>query len=98
MFEHVVERHNVQVEEDNISLDPRAQQESTIKPMPRRNHSLRSHNNTFKALEDDDPGSLVKATYREQVTPSSPVRVKHVFDTVALFGENHAVSEVLSLH
>ncbi len=95
MFEHVVERHNVQVMEDNISQDPRAQQESTIKPMPRRNHSLRIQDNTFKALEDDDPGSLVKATYREQVSPSSPVHVEHVFDTVALFGENRAVSEVL---
>ncbi|XP_016340956.1 uncharacterized protein LOC107687963 [Sinocyclocheilus anshuiensis] len=95
MFEHVVERHNVQVMEDNISQDPRAQQESTIKPMPRRKHSLRFQGNTFKALEDDDPGSLVKATYREQVSPSSPVCVEHVFDTVALFGENRAVSEDL---
>lgn len=95
MFEHVVERHNVQVMEDNISQDIKAQQESTIKPMPRRNHSLRIQDNTFKALEDDDPGSLVKATYREQVSSSSPVRVEHVFDTMALFGENRAVSEVL---
>uniref|UniRef100_A0A9J7XE45 Si:ch73-138n13.1 n=1 Tax=Cyprinus carpio carpio TaxID=630221 RepID=A0A9J7XE45_CYPCA len=95
MFEHVVERHNVQVMEDNISQDPRAQQESTIKPMPRRNHYLRIQDKTLKALEDDEPGSLVKATYREQVSPSSPVRVEHVFDTVALFGENRAVSEVL---
>uniref|UniRef100_A0A9J7YPU8 Si:ch73-138n13.1 n=1 Tax=Cyprinus carpio carpio TaxID=630221 RepID=A0A9J7YPU8_CYPCA len=95
MFDHVVERHNVQIMEDNISQDPRAQQESTIKPMPRRNHSLRIQDNTFKALEDDDSCSLVKATYREQVSPSSPVRVEHVFDTVAVFGESHAVSEVL---
>lgn len=95
MFEHVVERHNVQVMEDNPLQGPRAQRESTIKPMPRRNHSLRIQDSAFKAFEDDDPGSLVKATYKEQVSPSSPVRVEHVFDTVALSGESRAVSEAL---
>lgn len=95
MFDHVVERHSVQVMEDGISQGPGAQQQSTVKPTPRRNHSFRIRDNTLKALEDDDPGSLVKATYREQISPLSPVRVEHVFDTVASFGESRAVSESL---
>ncbi|XP_051525007.1 uncharacterized protein LOC127424127 [Myxocyprinus asiaticus] len=95
MFENVVERHSVQVIEDSASQGPGTQQESTVVPMPRRNHSLRIRDNTFKALDDDGPGSLVKATYREQFSPSNPVCVEHVFDTVALFGESRAVSEAL---
>ncbi|XP_051508977.1 calponin homology domain-containing protein DDB_G0272472-like isoform X2 [Myxocyprinus asiaticus] len=95
MFEHVVERHSVQVMEDSASQGRGTQQESTVKPMPRRNHYLDIRDNTFKALEVSDPGSLVKATYRGQFSPSSPVRVEHVFDTVALFGESRAVSEIL---
>ncbi|XP_051950282.1 titin homolog [Xyrauchen texanus] len=93
MFEHVVERHSVQVMEDSASQGQGTQQECTVKP--RRNHSLDIQDNSFKPLEDLDSGSLVKATYRGQFSPSSPVRVEHVFDTVALFGESRAVSEVL---
>ncbi|XP_051964693.1 titin homolog [Xyrauchen texanus] len=93
MFENVVERHNVQVIEDSASQGPGIQQENTV--VPRWSHSLQIRDNTFKALEDDDPGSLVKATYREQFSSSNPVCVEHVFDTVALFGESRAVSEAL---
>ncbi|XP_074526069.1 uncharacterized protein LOC141790238 [Halichoeres trimaculatus] len=43
--------------------------------------------------ESSDEGTLVTAVYREPVSPSSPLRVLHSFDTLQAVDENRAVSE-----
>ncbi|XP_041718338.2 uncharacterized protein si:ch73-138n13.1 [Coregonus clupeaformis] len=79
LFENVVERHSV-MEED------RAQ--SITKNCPKRSVSL-------KLGDGENGGSLVTSPYREPVSPSSPLRVEHLFDTVQAVGERRAVSESL---
>lgn len=46
-----------------------------------------------KSTADDDEGTLVTATYKAPVSPSSPLRVSHAFDTVQAVEESRAVSE-----
>ncbi|TRY74271.1 hypothetical protein DNTS_000464, partial [Danionella cerebrum] len=94
VYEHVVKRHNVQVMEDCPSQSLRTQQETTVKPLPTRNHSLRIPDNTLKANDVVDLGSLTVAAYKGQISPSSSIRVDHVFDAVS-FGESCVVSETL---
>ncbi|XP_034547458.1 protein piccolo [Notolabrus celidotus] len=43
--------------------------------------------------ESSDEGTLVTAIYKEPVSPSSPLRVLHSFDTVQAVDESRAVSE-----
>ncbi|XP_029960477.1 zinc finger CCCH domain-containing protein 13 isoform X2 [Salarias fasciatus] len=45
-------------------------------------------------LEEDD-GTLFIATYREPASPSSPLHVRHAFDTVQAIEKNRAVSEMV---
>ena len=77
LFENVVERHSVLV----LDEDPARGQD-----LPRRSLSLRRR-------EEENEGNLVTATYREPVSPSSPLRVEHSYDTVPAVGESRAVSE-----
>lgn len=48
---------------------------------------------SFQRGSSEDEGTLVTATYREPVSPSSPLRVLHAFDTVHSVEESRAVSE-----
>lgn len=50
-------------------------------------------NPSFKRESSEDEGTLVTATYKEPIAPSSPLRVVHAFDTVQAVEENRAVSE-----
>ncbi|XP_029294803.1 trichohyalin isoform X2 [Cottoperca gobio] len=78
LFEHVVERHSVlMVEED--------------KPANKAEDSLSSP--SFRRGNGQEEGTLVTATYKEPVSPSSPLRVLHAFDTVQAVEESRAVSE-----
>uniref|UniRef100_A0AAZ3R9X6 Tankyrase 1-binding protein C-terminal domain-containing protein n=1 Tax=Oncorhynchus tshawytscha TaxID=74940 RepID=A0AAZ3R9X6_ONCTS len=79
LFENVVERHSVLVMEED-----RAQ--NNTKSCPKRSVSL-------KLGDGEKGGSLVTSPYREPVSPSSPLRVEHLFDTVHAVGERRAVSE-----
>ncbi|XP_036835568.1 titin homolog isoform X2 [Oncorhynchus mykiss] len=83
LFENVVERHSVLVMEED-----RAQ--SATKGCPKRSVSL-------KLGDGENDGSLVTATYRKPVSPSSPLLVEHLFDTVQAVGERRAVSESVPL-
>ncbi len=47
----------------------------------------------FESANSEDEGTLVTATYKEPMSPSSPLRVLHAFDTVQAVGESRAVSE-----
>lgn len=78
LFENVVERHSVLVVEDD-------QHKHEAKSLPR---SL-----PLKRGDSEDEGTLVTATYREPVSPSSPLRVLHSFDTVPAVQESRAVSK-----
>ncbi|XP_049433944.1 titin homolog [Epinephelus fuscoguttatus] len=78
LFENVVERHSVLMVEDS-------------KPSNKANDSLSSP--SLKRGTGEDEGTLVTATYKEPVSPSSPLRVLHAFDTVQAVEENRAVSE-----
>ncbi|KAI9521653.1 hypothetical protein NQZ68_003808 [Dissostichus eleginoides] len=78
LFENVVERHSVfMVEED--------------KPVNKADVSLSSP--SFQRGNAEDEGTLVNATYREPLSPSSPMRVLHAFDTVQAVEESRVVSE-----
>ncbi|XP_052334648.1 zinc finger CCCH domain-containing protein 13 isoform X4 [Oncorhynchus keta] len=81
LFENVVERHSVLVMEED-----RAQ--NNTKSCPKRSVSL-------KLGDGEKGGSLVTSPYREPVSPSSPLRVEHLFDTVHAVGERRAVSEIV---
>ncbi|XP_024273144.2 trichohyalin isoform X3 [Oncorhynchus tshawytscha] len=83
LFENVVEKHSVLVMEED-----RAQ--SATKGCPKRSVSL-------KLGDGENDGSLVTATYRKPVSPSSPLLVEHLFDTVQAVGERRAVSESVPL-
>ncbi|XP_064822423.1 plectin-like isoform X2 [Oncorhynchus masou masou] len=83
LFENVVERHSVLVMEED-----RAQ--SATKGCPKRSVSL-------KLGDGENDGCLVTATYRKPVSPSSPLLVEHLFDTVQAVGERRAVSESVPL-
>ncbi|XP_029367561.1 calponin homology domain-containing protein DDB_G0272472 isoform X2 [Echeneis naucrates] len=48
---------------------------------------------SFKRVNSEDEGTLVTATYKEPVSPSSPMCVLHAFDTVQAIEENRALSE-----
>ncbi|XP_051806407.1 proteoglycan 4 isoform X1 [Acanthochromis polyacanthus] len=48
---------------------------------------------SFQRADMEDEGTLVTATYKEPVSPSSPMRILHAFDTVQAVEENCAVSE-----
>ncbi|XP_067087347.1 plectin isoform X1 [Osmerus mordax] len=77
LFENVVERHSVLVLDED---------QGRGQALPRRSLSL-------KQREEENEGNLVTATYREPVSPSSPLRVEHSYDTVPSVGESRAVSE-----
>ncbi|XP_069562731.1 uncharacterized protein KIAA1671 [Brachyistius frenatus] len=78
LFENVVERHNVLMMDEDKSGN-------TVKDSP--------SSPSFKRGDVADEGTLVTATYKEPVSPSSPLRVLHAFDTVQAVEENRAVSE-----
>ncbi|KAL6114623.1 kiaa1671 [Pungitius sinensis] len=78
LFENVVERHSVLLVEDS-------------KPVNKASDSLRSP--PFKGQSGKDDGAIVTATQQEPLSPSSPVRVTHAFDTVHSVEESRAVSE-----
>ncbi|XP_010781160.1 protein piccolo [Notothenia coriiceps] len=48
---------------------------------------------SFQKGNAEDEGTLVNATYREPLSPSSPMRVLHAFDTVQAVEESRVVSE-----
>ena len=48
---------------------------------------------SLRRREEENEGNLVTATYREPVSPSSPLRAEHSYDTVPAVGESRAVSE-----
>ncbi|KAM9360698.1 uncharacterized protein ABDE67_001319 [Symphorus nematophorus] len=79
LFENVVERHSVLMVDEN-------------KPANKAKDALSSPS-FKKGTSEDDEGTLVTATYREPVSPSSPLRVLHAFDTVQAVEESRAVSE-----
>ncbi|KAJ7994100.1 hypothetical protein DPEC_G00262420 [Dallia pectoralis] len=79
LFDNVVERCSVLVMEED-------RPPSATKGCPKRCVSLEDG-------EFDD--TLVTATYREPLSPSSPLRVEHSFDTVLAVGERRAVSELV---
>ncbi|XP_056232197.1 trichohyalin isoform X1 [Seriola aureovittata] len=78
LFENVVERHSV------LMVDE-------AKPVNKPKDSLSSP--SVKRGNSEDEGTLVTATYKEPLSPSSPMRVLHAFDTVQAIEENRAVSE-----
>ncbi|XP_067460070.1 trichohyalin [Thunnus thynnus] len=78
LFENVVERHSV------LMLDEG-------KPVNKAKDSLSSP--SFRKLSSEDEGTLVTATYKEPVSPSGPLQMLHVFDTVQAVEESTAVSE-----
>ncbi|XP_073321902.1 uncharacterized protein, partial [Pagrus major] len=78
LFENVVERHSVLMVDES-------------KAVKKVKDALGSP--SFKRGSSEDEGTLVTATYREPMSPSSPLRVVHAFDTVQAVEENRAVSE-----
>ncbi|XP_053276286.1 trichohyalin [Pleuronectes platessa] len=78
LFENVVERHSVLMVDEG---EPSNQLKDSLLEQKRGNG------------EDEDEGTLVTANYKEQVSPSSPLRVVHAFDKVQAIEENRAVSE-----
>ncbi|XP_070759968.1 calponin homology domain-containing protein DDB_G0272472 [Enoplosus armatus] len=78
LFENVVERHSVLMVDEG-------------KPVNKAKDSLSSP--SFRGGNSEDEGTLVTATYKEPVSPSSPLRVLHAFDTVQAVEESRAVSE-----
>ncbi len=78
VFENVVERHSVLMVDEG-------------KPLNKAKDSLSSP--SFKRGNTEDEGTLVMAVYKEPVSPSSPLRVLHAFDTVQAVEESRAVSE-----
>lgn len=86
LYENVVEKHSVQMMEDANS--------DSVKPQPRRSLSLRTKESSLSSsMDDEDDRSLVKATYQNLASPSSPKRIDHVFDMVMAVEESRAVSE-----
>ncbi|XP_058246079.1 titin homolog [Hemibagrus wyckioides] len=86
LYENVVEKHSVQMMEDANS--------GSVKPQPRRSLSLRTKGISLSSsMDDEDDRSLVKATYQNLASPSSPKRIDHVFDMVMAVEESRAVSE-----
>ncbi|KAL0979520.1 hypothetical protein UPYG_G00186110 [Umbra pygmaea] len=79
LFENVVERHSVLVMEDDRTP-------KVSKGCPKRCVSL-------KLGDEGKDDSLVTTTYRSPVSPPSPLRVEHSFDTVHVVGQRRAVSE-----
>ncbi|KAM8885521.1 uncharacterized protein AB9W97_013089 isoform 2-T7 [Spinachia spinachia] len=80
LFENVVERHCVVLGEDK-------------RPVNEASDSLRSP--PFKSESGEDDGTNVTATHQEPLSPSSPLRVTHAFDTVQGVEGSRAVSENL---
>ena len=78
LFENVVERRSVLMVDES-------------KAGNKVKHPLSSP--SFKRGSSEDEGTLVTATYKEPMSPSSPLRVVHAFDTVQAVEENRAVSE-----
>lgn len=78
LFENVVERHNVLMVDEG-------------KPVNKAKDLFRSL--SFKGGSSEVGGTLVTATYKEPISPSSPLRVLHAFDTVPAVEESRAVSE-----
>lgn len=78
LFENVVERHSVLMMDEGKSAN--TAKDSLSSP-------------SFKKGNKEDEGTLVTATYKEPVSPSSPLRVLHAFDTVQAVEENRVVSE-----
>ncbi|XP_070821158.1 capping protein-inhibiting regulator of actin dynamics [Chaetodon trifascialis] len=78
LFENVVERRSVLMVDEG-------------KPVNKARDSLSSP--SLQRGSSEDEGTLVTATYREPVSPSSPLRVLHAFDTVQAVEESRAVSE-----
>ncbi|XP_076586711.1 uncharacterized protein LOC143320726 [Chaetodon auriga] len=78
LFENVVERRSVLMVDEG-------------KPVNKAKDSLSSP--SFQRGGSEDEGTLVTATYKEPVSPSSPLRVLHAFDTVQAVEESRAVSE-----
>ncbi|KAK3540010.1 hypothetical protein QTP70_022803 [Hemibagrus guttatus] len=86
LYENVVEKHSVQMMDDANS--------GFVKPQPRRSLSLRTKGSSLlSSMDDEDDRSLVKATYQNLASPSSPKRFDHVFDMVMAVEESRAVSE-----
>nr|XP_015827515.2 titin homolog [Nothobranchius furzeri] len=78
LFENVVERQSVLVMDQDESA----------------NTTRGSLNNILLNKEDsEDEGTLVTATYKEPISPSSPFQVFHAFDTLQAVEENKAVVE-----
>lgn len=89
LFENVVEKHSVRMMEDAKSIK--------MNPTPRHSLYLRTNESSlFSSLDDEDDSSLVKATYQNLVTPSSPKRIDHIFDTVTSVEESCVISENIS--
>ncbi|KAM9858232.1 uncharacterized protein ACBR49_020270 [Aulostomus maculatus] len=80
LFENVVERHSVLMVDDG-------------KPVNKTVDSLSSPSPKTGNHEDD--GTLVTATYKEPLSPSSPLRVLHALDTVHAVEESRALSETV---
>ncbi|XP_019949322.2 uncharacterized protein KIAA1671 isoform X1 [Paralichthys olivaceus] len=78
LFENVVERHSVLMVDES-------------EPAHKPKDSLSSL--SLKRGNGEEEGTLVTATYKEPVSPSSPLQVLHAFDTVQAIEENRAVSE-----
>ncbi|XP_060928295.1 calponin homology domain-containing protein DDB_G0272472 [Limanda limanda] len=78
LFENVVERHSVLMVDEG-------------EPANKLKESLSSL--SLKRESAEDEGTLVTANYKEQVSPSSPLRVVHAYDKVQAIEENRAVSE-----
>lgn len=78
VFENVVERHSVlMVDGENPANRPKGSLSSL----------------SFKRGNSSDEGTLVTATYKESMSPSSPLRVAHAIDTVKTVEEIRAVSQ-----
>ncbi|KAM7019044.1 uncharacterized protein LKV04_009113 isoform 1-T2 [Tautogolabrus adspersus] len=79
LFENVVERHSVMMMDDGKPVNK--EKDLPRSPLLRR--------------ESSNEGTLVTATYKGPVSPSSPLRVLHAFDTVQAVDESRAVSEIV---
>uniref|UniRef100_A0A3Q3KZR6 Tankyrase 1-binding protein C-terminal domain-containing protein n=1 Tax=Mastacembelus armatus TaxID=205130 RepID=A0A3Q3KZR6_9TELE len=78
LFENVVERHIVLMADE-------------AKPIKKTKDLLSSP--SFKSGSSEHDGTLVTITYKEPISPSSPLRFVHALDTVQAVEENRAVSE-----
>ncbi|KAK2902435.1 hypothetical protein Q8A73_012181 [Channa argus] len=78
LFENIVERHSVLMVNET-------------KPVNKFKETLSSP--SFKRGCNEDEGTVVTATYKEPLAPSSPLQVVHAFDTLQAVEENRAVSE-----